>query len=117
MSSIELQGYSGRVNQDPEDSSMRFAVLFEDNDDKAEARARYMADHLVFLEDNGEFILAAGPLLDGEAGAGGLWIVEASGPDAVRHLIESDPFWPTGLRKSVRILKWRRVFEFGDRLI
>jgi hypothetical protein len=29
---------------------------------------------------------------------------------AVRTLVEVDPFWPSGLRESVRILEWTRVF-------
>jgi hypothetical protein len=32
----------------------------------------------------------------------------------VRRLCERDPFWPTGLRKSVRILEWRQVFADGQ---
>jgi hypothetical protein len=32
-------------------------------------------------------------------------------------LAGQDPFWPTGLRKSVRVLEWRRVFADGRNLI
>lgn len=94
-----------------------FIVQFEDNDAKADQRAAHMESHLAFLERNSPAIAAAGPLLDGAAGAGGLWLVEAAGADDVRRLVETDPFWPTGLRKSVRILEWRRVFADGQRLI
>ena len=96
---------------------MYFAVLFEDNHDTADIRARHMSDHLAFLDANADAIRAAGPLLDGDAAAGGLWIVDAETPKAVQRLVETDPFWPTGLRKSVRILTWRRVFVDGARLI
>lgn len=97
---------------------MMFAVMFEDNDDKAEMRGRFMPAHLSFLEANVESIRAAGPLFDAAAGsaAGGLWLVEAPDPATVRTLVEADPFWPTGLRRSVRILEWRRVFAEGCRL-
>ena len=52
---------------------------------------------------------------DAESGepAGGLWLVHADRQEAVRELIEADPFWPTGLRKSVRILEWTQVFADG----
>jgi len=96
---------------------MRFAILFEDNEDKAPMRQRHMADHLAFLEAHAAEILAAGPLRDGAAAAGGLWIVEAADRAAARRLVETDPFWPTGLRRSVRILEWTRVFAEGRRLI
>ena len=61
---------------------------------------------------------AAGPLKD-EAGqpAGGIWIVDADSADTARKLVEEDPFWPTGLRKSVNILAWTQVFADGKRLI
>lgn len=98
---------------------MMYAVLLEDDADRADARAQYMPDHLLFLERNAASIHAAGPLEDtaNSASAGGLWIVQADSPQAVQSLIEADPFWPTGLRKSVRILEWTRVFADGKRRI
>lgn len=98
---------------------MLFAVLFEDDPARADARDRHMAAHLAFLEDHADQVRGAGPLLDTGDGdgnpAGGLWLVEADAESAVRDLVESDPFWPTGLRRSVRILHWRRVFPEGSR--
>ena len=98
---------------------MHYAVLFEDDPARADMRARLMADHLAFLEQNASTIAAAGPLVDTADGApdGGLWIVEAESAEAVRSLVEADPFWPTGLRKAVRVLKWTRVFAEGERRI
>ena len=98
---------------------MLYAVLFQDNDEKAEMRTRHMAEHLAFLERNSGQIRAAGPLTDtqGATPAGGLWLVEAPDVQDVRRLIEADPFWPTGLRKSVRVLSWAQVFADGKRQI
>ncbi|HXQ68003.1 MAG TPA: YciI family protein [Alphaproteobacteria bacterium] len=98
---------------------MLFVVLFTDNPERADARQRLMPDHLDFLEKHHPSIRAAGPLRDAASGeeAGGLWFVEAETADAVRRLYESDPFWPTGLRKSIRVLEWSRVFADGHRLI
>jgi uncharacterized protein YciI len=63
-------------------------------------------------------IEAAGPLSDdGGKGRDGLWIIEAEGREDVERLIHEDPFWPTGLRKSLSILKWTQVFAAGSRLI
>jgi uncharacterized protein YciI len=96
-----------------------YAILFEDNVNCSEQRAKYMGEHLKFLEANGISIKAAGPLVDPETDnpAGGLWLVEARDAKAARALVEADPFWPTGLRKSVRILHWRQVFRDGVRQI
>jgi len=78
-----------------------------------------MPDHLDFLAQHASAIRAAGPLRDpanGE-GAGGLWLVEADTPDNVKALYEGDPLWPSGLRKSVRVLEWRQVFAEGRRAV
>jgi uncharacterized protein YciI len=98
---------------------MIYAVLLEDDARRVEMRAKHMPDHLAFLERNAASIRAAGPLKDtaDEAPAGGLWIVEADSPQAVQSLLEADPFWPTGLRKSVRVLEWTRVFADGRKQI
>ena len=98
---------------------MKFVVLFEDNPGTGDdVRAQHMPDHLVFLERHASRVDAAGPLKaqDG-SGAGGLWIVDAENQDEVLGLVEEDPFWPTGLRKSVRILSWTQVFAHGRRQI
>ena len=98
---------------------MIYAVLFEDDDSRADMRARHMSDHLAFLERNAASIQAAGPLKDAadDRPAGGLWVVQADSREAVQALIEADPFWPTGLRKSVCILAWTQVFADGRRRI
>ena len=63
--------------------------------------------------------MAAYPLKDAATHdpAGGLWIVEADDAGQVRALVEADPFWPTGLRQSIRILEWARVYVDGRKMI
>ncbi len=96
---------------------MLYIVMFEDDSSRAEMRQRYMQDHLAFLERNADRVRAAGPLRDTATGApaGGLWLVEAESADAVAALYRADPFWPTGLRRSVRVLAWSQVFADGKR--
>jgi uncharacterized protein YciI len=96
---------------------MLYIVMFEDDSSRAEMRQRYMQDHLAFLERNADRVRAAGPLRDAATGApaGGLWLVEAESADAVAALYRADPFWPTGLRRSVRVLAWSQVFADGKR--
>lgn len=98
---------------------MMYAVLFQDNEEHADKRKLFMQDHLAFLESNADQIKSAGPLFDSarDKSAGGLWVVDAPDPETVQHLVEADPFWPTGLRKSVRILQWTQVFADGIRRI
>jgi uncharacterized protein len=98
---------------------MLYAVLFEDNAKLgSDVRRRHMPAHLSFLERNALHIKAAGPLKTSSGDiAGGLWLVEADSADVVDALVKEDPFWPTGLRRSVRILGWSQVFADGRRLI
>ena len=98
---------------------MRFVVLFEDDPAAGpDVRRKHMSAHLAFLKANADKVQAAGPLADGAGnGAGGLWLVHADGESEVDALVKADPFWPTGLRKSVRILEWRRVFADGCQLL
>ena len=98
---------------------MKYAVLFEDNDEFAHMRPTFMADHLQFLGDNSDKIEAAGPMKEGRTQdqAGGLWIVEAGNAEQVQALVEADPFWPTGLRKSIQILEWTQVYVDGKKMI
>ncbi|MBB5443226.1 MULTISPECIES: YciI family protein [unclassified Paraburkholderia] len=97
---------------------MLFAVLFEDNENcAADVRGRHMSEHLDFLSRHASMIRAAGPLHQNEdSGAGGLWLVEADTPEVVDRLVQTDPFWSTGLRRSVRVLVWKQVFADGTRL-
>jgi len=98
---------------------MLYIALFEDNPDADPAiRKTHMAAHLDFLKANAAKVKAAGPLSTrtGDPG-GGLWLVEAEDAETVDTLIRNDPFWPTGLRKSVTVLAWTQVFANGNKLI
>jgi uncharacterized protein YciI len=97
---------------------MLHVVLLTDDPAHAEARQRLMPAHLDFLERHRARIHAAGPLKETANGApaGGMWLVEAETAEAVLALVHADPFWPTGLRRSVRVLAWSQVFADGRRL-
>ena len=98
---------------------MLYAVLFEDNPELgADVRRQNMPAHLAFLERNGSRIKSAGPLRSATGDpAGGLWIVETDSAGSVDALVREDPFWPTGLRRSVRIYVWSQVFADGKRIL
>jgi uncharacterized protein YciI len=95
-----------------------FAVLFEDDRQHATAiRQSYLERHFDFLQTNAACIKTAGPLSrQDDVFAGGLWLVEAQDATEVERLVKADPFWSAGLRKSVQILVWNRVFADGVRL-
>ena len=94
---------------------MIYVILFEDNEEFSDRRAKYMEQHLAFLRAHANNIISAGPLLEEntQQGAGGLWLVEGQDVETIQSLITTDPFWNTGLRKSYQILQWKQVFSEG----
>lgn len=97
---------------------MLFVVHFEDNPGFGDIRQKHMAEHLAFAEAHAANFKALGPLMTPEGeGAGGMWLIEAKDAAEVRALVEADPFYPTGLRKSIDIRVWKQVYADGRRLI
>ena len=95
---------------------MIFAVLFEDVPNQEHQRQAHMAAHLEFLETQAG-VLGAGPLFDLAGGRGGLWLIDAPDASYVDAMVRQDPFFDTGLRKTVTVLEWRQVFRDGVRQI
>ncbi len=90
-----------------------FVISFEDEGSAADQRQKLMQDHLEFLANNADKVQAAGPLQDPASGlaAGGLWLVDCDDVQEAWKLVHADPFYPSGLRKAVKILKWEQVFN------
>ena len=94
---------------------MLFIIQFEDvyaeQPGRLPERAQHMADHLAFLADHGDQVVAAGALRSSSDGVptGGIWIINAESKAAVEALYQGDPFWKTGLRKSVRVSHWAKA--------
>jgi uncharacterized protein YciI len=97
---------------------VHYVVLLEDEPSKADVRPKYMNEHVAHLESLAGRIRFAGPLSDPKTGAaaGGMWIVEAGSPEEVRAMLEADPFYKAGLRKSIRVLAWKQVFADGRKV-
>ncbi|GAA6208123.1 hypothetical protein NBRC116601_14160 [Cognatishimia sp. WU-CL00825] len=97
---------------------MKYVVLFEDNPETDLCtRLSYLPLHLAYLEKNADRISAVGGLTDADdIGRGDLWVLTAEDEDEVARYVREDPFWPTGLRKSFQIMKWRQVFANGARI-
>ena len=92
---------------------MLFIVRFEDNQNRFEIRKRYLDAHISWLDENKAHVLVGGSLRESPDAqpVGGLWIVNAESKQQVEMLIETDPFWVHGLRKSREILHWSKAFE------
>jgi uncharacterized protein YciI len=91
---------------------MLFMVRFTDRPDAHDVRRRYLAEHLVWLDQHKEKVRVGGSLrtAPGEPPVGGLWIVDATDKGEIQGLVQSDPFWANGLRESIEILHWSKAF-------
>jgi uncharacterized protein YciI len=95
---------------------MLFIVQFEDvyaeQPQRLPERAQHMSDHLAFLAEHGDRVVAAGALRSSADGvpSGGIWIVNAETKAEAEAFYKEDPFWKAGLRKSVSVNHWAKAF-------
>jgi hypothetical protein len=84
-----------------------YAVHFEDDPARHAVRETWRKSHLAFLGAHADRVLAAGALCreGSDAPVGGLWLVSAASELQARELIEADPYFAHGLRRTVRV--WR----------
>lgn len=92
-----------------------FIVQLEDRPDRAALRQRLVQDHRRWVASMQARIVAAGSLhaQPQDPAQGGLWLVRGSDPAEVRALVQQDPFWRGGLRRSLQIRFWCRGFPAG----
>lgn len=88
-----------------------FMVRFTDRSDRLDVRARHGEAHLRWLAEHADRIRLGGPLRARAEGdpVGAMWLVEAEDAEAVKAMIDTDPFWIHGLRERVEILHWRKA--------
>jgi hypothetical protein len=91
---------------------VQFEDVYIDHPERLPERAQHMPEHLAFLAQNDERVIAAGALRPSADGMplGGIWIVNAEDKAAVEDFYKRDPFWKAGLRKSVRVSYWAKAF-------
>ena len=71
--------------------------------------------HEAYLNQHSANVMARGPLLDdaGTNSVGSIWLLDVPDLEAGRALLESDPFYKSGIYKDVMFHRWRfgRVFD------
>jgi len=91
---------------------MLFAVYARDLPGKEALRRDTLRAHRAHLDlgSEGVKLHASGPLLDGDAPCGSLFLYEAETPAAVRALVARDPNLTAGIYASIEITRfdWRR---------
>ncbi len=89
-----------------------YVVICLDKPDHADVRAANRSDHLAYLDNLGDQLLRAGPLIDEERDApmGSLLIIDCADRAAVEALVSGDPYARAGLFAQTTIHRYRNVF-------
>ncbi len=90
---------------------MRWVAIFDDDEGFDSVRKAHAAAHFDYLAANRDRIVIAGGLrrAPGEWYCGGLWVMEVDSRDEAVSVIEADPYFRLGLRKSYRLLVWGKA--------
>ena len=91
-----------------------FAIHLEDDPERAADRQRLDTAHRAFLCALAERVVMAGAL--GRSGPDGLpsgefWVVRAASELQARELIETNPLFSAGIRRSIRIWPYEPLRE------
>jgi len=96
----------------------RWVALFEDHDEKVNRpiRAEHAQAHFDYLARHNTEILIAGGLRpgDGEWYCGGLWVMEVPSRARAIELVEGDPYYQLGMRKSYKLFVWGKAPCYGE---
>lgn len=90
---------------------------YKDGSDDVFAECR--PQHLEYLTENIDKILAGGALLDddGTSPHGGVIILDTDDRKEAEDFIANDPFSRGGLFESVTVTRWRKAFFNFERLV
>lgn len=86
-----------------------YAVQFDNDPARDAVRDSQREAHVAFLATHTDRVLAAGALgrEGSDAVVGELWLVRAESELAARELIETDPYFVNGLRRTVRVWRYK----------
>lgn len=91
---------------------MLFIISCVDKPEPAHLRTENRSDHLSYLENLGDNLVAAGPTLtdDGEVATGSVLIVRFDNRAEAEVFAQGDPYNKAGLFESVSVKRWKQVF-------
>lgn len=97
---------------------MPFAIIALDRAGAGALRARLRQEHLDYLNNRKDIMLAGGAMLD-EAGnpTGGLIIIDTDDRQIAERFSAGDPFTTGGVFGDVRIISWRKSFFDFERCV
>jgi uncharacterized protein len=91
---------------------MPYVIETYDKPDHQHLRQATRTEHLAYLAENKNKLLACGAKLsdDGGDGGGSLYIVDTEDRAEAEALIDGDPFTKVGLFERRTITRWRKAY-------
>lgn len=94
---------------------MTYLIETFDKPDHQAVRQALRPEHLLFLQQHAQRLLACGAKLndDGSDAGGGIYIITADTREEAQAFIQADPFFKGDLFGEVRIIRWRKAYVDG----
>ncbi len=94
----------------------RWIALFDDNPDAAWVRRNHAQAHVDYLAAHaGRIVIGGGLRPEPDAWwEGGLWVMKVETREEAVRLVEADPYFTLGLRKSYRLAVWGKAPCYGE---
>lgn len=91
---------------------MPYLIETYDAPERAHLRQENYQQHLDYLADNADLLLACGAKLDdaGKQASGGIYLVDLDDREAAEAFIAADPFHRAGLFREVVVARWRKAY-------
>jgi len=98
---------------------MPYAIITWDKPEQLELRTKVRDEHLAYLDAHKSKLLAAGAQIadDGSGGYGGVIIYDSEDRAEAQAFIDNDPFAKAGLFSGMKVVRWRKAFFNGERLV
>ena len=98
---------------------MPYAIQTKDKAGSENIRSDNRAEHLEYLTNKQELILAGGAITDddGTGGHDGIIIIDTDDRTEAERFVAEDPFTKAGLFENATVTRWRKAFFDKQRLI
>ncbi|MFC7401425.1 YciI family protein [Citricoccus sp. GCM10030269] len=95
---------------------MPYMIETYDAPERAHVRQERYAEHLEFLAEHAQLLLACGAKLadDGTHAEGGIYLVDLETREEAEAFIARDPFSRGNLFRDVVIRRWRKAYLNGE---
>lgn len=95
---------------------MAYLIYAIDHENKDTQRENLRDAHREHLKSIGKKLLASGALLDDEGTKiiGGISLIDTDDRKEAENFANNDPYGKAGIRKEIKVIRWRRRWIDGE---